>query len=177
MELETQRLEEERQQLEQTKFIIEQKNKELKAREAKINEAEPLLPSVRQLQAAQINFSLIMQYMMAINERSAIRNIDLKTAAYDIGQIIHQCREIEGLHATSEMMKKQIESLDSLAAGKQALTTLMNLQMRGFSDKDVEELVLLVQSWNQSGITQLGIPGNGHGMSKKLDTKLIGTGN
>jgi hypothetical protein len=49
------------QRLEQIKAVIEQKNNELKAREAKINEAEPLLPSVRQLQAAQINFSLIMQ--------------------------------------------------------------------------------------------------------------------
>jgi len=82
----------------------------------------------------------------------------------------------------SEMIKKQIASLDGLAAGKQAaLTTLMNLQMRGFSDKDIEELVLLVQSWNQSGIAQLGTPGmnqgNGHGMYKKLDTKLMVVGN
>jgi cytochrome c553 len=57
----------------------------------------------------------------------------------------------------------------------------MNLTMAGFSEKDIAELAALVQSWNQSGIAQLGPPGmsqgNGHGIYKKLDTKLMGVGN
>jgi hypothetical protein len=64
---------------------------------------------------------------------------------------------------------------------QQAVITLMNLQLRGFTEKDIIELVLLVQSWNASGVAPLGTPGmtqgNGRGMSKKLDTKLMSVGN
>jgi len=65
-----------------------------------------------------------------------------------------------------------------MAAGKQALTVLMNLQMAGFSETEIAEWGGLVSMLNKGG---LGSPvlsqGNGHGMSKKLDTKMLGVGN
>jgi hypothetical protein len=55
----------------------------------------------------------------------------------------------------------------------------MNLQLAGFSEKDVNELIGLVTAWNKSGI---GGPGfsQADGRSSmngfKLDDKLIGIG-
>jgi len=177
IDLGKQEIQEERQQLEQTKVAIEKQHNDLKAREPKLKEAESFLPSVRQLQAMNVDFTLIMQYVMIINERSVISNTDLKTSAYDIGQIIRGVREIDTLNTAAEMAKKQVASIDVLAENKtQALTTIMNLKMAGFSEKDIAELATLVQSWNQSDIAQLGTQdfNNGHVMSRKLDTKLLG---
>ena len=51
----------------------------------------------------------------------------------------------------------------------------MNLQLAGFSEKDIAELTAVVNTWNKSmespGLSQ----GNGYGR-KRLDTELIGVG-
>lgn len=168
MELKTQRLE-------QIKSDIEKQNDELKDRQAKLKEIEPLLPSVRELQNAGITFNILFPYISLCHIKSVEQN-----TAYTVSQIVRGVRDIDALNAAAELAKNQISAIDTLAAGKQAaLTTIMNLQLRGFSDKDIAELVLLIQSWNKSGIAQLVMSdsNNGHGMSRKLDTKLFGIGN
>jgi hypothetical protein len=52
----------------------------------------------------------------------------------------------------------------------------MNLHAAGFSEKDINELIGLVTTWNKSA--QTGSPGlsQGNGHCKKLDTELIGVG-
>jgi hypothetical protein len=72
-----------------------------------------------------------------------------------------------------------VTNLDGLAGQKQAaLATVMDLQLKGFSDTEIVEWVGLVSTLNKGG---LGSPvlgqDNGHGVSRKLDTKLLGVGN
>jgi len=74
--------------------------------------------------------------------------------------------------------KQQLAVLDAFTAQKQqAVTTLMNLQLAGFLEKDINELIGLVTAWNKSGIWSLGF-GQGNGSSSstnmKLDDRLIG---
>jgi hypothetical protein len=55
----------------------------------------------------------------------------------------------------------------------------MNLQLAGFSEKDINELIGLVTAWNKSGIGGPGLSqGNGSSSmnGSKLDDKLIGIG-
>ncbi|MGC2575899.1 MAG: hypothetical protein WA364_30725 [Candidatus Nitrosopolaris sp.] len=105
-------------------------------------------------------------------------NVDLKTAAYSVAQTIREYNDVEGLRSAAERAKQQIANLDALAAGKQAaVTTLMNLQLAGFSESEIADWVGLVSTLNRGGLGSSGLSqGNGHGISKKLDTKLI-TGN
>jgi len=49
---------------------------------------------------------------------------------------------------------------------------LQLLQLAGFSEKDINELIGLVTAWNKSGFSQ----GNGRSSGFKLDDKLIGIG-
>jgi hypothetical protein len=174
MELEMQRLQEERQQLEQIKADIEKQNNDLKARQEKFKDVESLIPSLKEIQRWGVTFDVIFSYVLLCHYKSVELNVDLRTATHNVSQIIQGVRDVDTLNTAAEMARKQVEAIAPL-------TTLMNLQMRGFTDKDKEELVLLVQTWSQSGIAQLGTPGmsqgNGHGMSKKLDTKLLGVGN
>jgi len=143
MELKTQRLE-------QIKSDIVKQNDELKDRQAKLKEIEPLLPSVRELQNAGITFNILFPYISLCHVKAVEQNVDLKTAAYTVSQIVRGVRDIDALNAAAEVAKNQISAIDTLATGKQAaLTTIMNLQLKGFSDKDIEELVLLMQSWNK----------------------------
>ena len=74
--------------------------------------------------------------------------------------------------------KQQLAVLDAFTAQKQqAVTTLMNLQLAGFLEKDINELIGLVTAWNKSGIWGPGFSqGNGRSSGFKLDDKLIGVG-
>ena len=55
--------------------------------------------------------------------------------------------------------------------------TLMNLQLAGFSEKSIAELVALVSRWNKQWLG-LGSQGNGSSSMNgfELDDKLIGIG-
>jgi hypothetical protein len=55
---------------------------------------------------------------------------------------------------------------------------LINLQLAGFSEKDIMELTECVNTWNnKSDIASLNhINGNNDDGRKKLDDKLIGVG-
>jgi hypothetical protein len=84
----------------------------LKAREVKLNEKlneiEPLLPSVRELQSAGITFDIIIPYVMVINEKSVLENVDLKAAAYDI---VHSLREYRDLGSLRRAIEKAEQKL------------------------------------------------------------------
>ena len=59
----------------------DQRNNDLKAREARLKEIEHLIPSVKELQSNGITFDLILPYIIAINEKSVFEKIDVKRAA------------------------------------------------------------------------------------------------
>jgi Holliday junction resolvasome RuvABC DNA-binding subunit len=89
-------------------------------------------------------------------------NIDLKKAAYNLAHDLRDYRQLGSLHKGVEQAKQQLSILDAFTAQKQqAMTTLMNLQLAGFSEKEITELVELVSRWNKSW--RLGNPGNGQG--------------
>ena len=58
-----------------------------------------------------------------------------------------------------------------------AVTTVMNLQLAGFSEKEIAELTILVGIWNKHW-PGLGSPCNGSSSTNgsKVDNKLIGIG-
>jgi hypothetical protein len=172
----------ERHNLDQISQHIDRRENDLRMREAKIKEVEDLIPSAKELRSAGITFKTLIPYIMACHERSVMLNVDLKTAAYDIIDIIRAYQDLTSLHNAAEIAKQQIANLDALCQGKQtAVTTLMNLQMAGFSDEQIHDLVVLVSQWNGQ------LPGmntsiqndsnNGHNSGRKLDTKLISLGN
>ena len=131
----------------------------MKAREAKIAEIELLIPLARQLQAMKIDITNFLPWVETVHEYAVTRNTDLTTSAYNIADDLREFT----------------------AHKQQAVTTLMNLQNVGFSEKDINELIGLVTAWNKSGIAQIGGPGFGqgngnNGSKNRLDTELIGVG-
>lgn len=158
---------------------IAQREHDLEARETKLNEKlneiRPLIPSVRELQNAGVTFDLIMPYVLAINEKSALEGINLKEAAYNMMQDFREYRNLMTLRRTIENAEKKLSALGkTIRQNQQAITTLTKLQAMGYTRKDIKELVALpplpplVSVWNK---------GSGFSISnRKLDTELIDVG-
>jgi len=154
----------------------------LEAREVKLQSILPLIPSAKELQSARITFDLIIPYISAFHERSVLQDVDLKTAAYSIAQIIRHHRQLESLQKGVEQAKQQLTVLETFTVQKQqAITALIHLDQAGFSEKQIMELTGLVNMWNKQCPSLEG-PGIGHGNGSssmngfKLDNKLIGIG-
>lgn len=142
-------LEEKEQQLAQIRQSIDQKENDLKAREAKLAELAPLIPSARQLQSMGITFDLMMPYLLAVNEKSALESIDQKTATYDIARTCREYRNLSSLRRAIEKAEQKLSALAALTTQKQqSITTLLNLQLHGFSENQIIELTGLVNNWN-----------------------------
>jgi len=174
IEQEFQELEKEKQQLEQIRNNIEQQKRDLEVRENRLIEYEPLIPSVKELQDWGITFTIIFPYIMAIHQKAIEENIDLKTSASNLVHDIRENRRLGTLQSTIKHLEERVSALNELNTQKQvAVVTHMNLQMMGYSEKDIMELIEVVNGWNGgSSLGTLGMgQGNGH---KKLDTKLIG---
>ena len=75
---ERQQLEEERQHIAQIRSKIEQQEHDLEVRQNKMIEYESLIPSVHELR--NYGITLELPYIMAINEKSITKNIDLRTS-------------------------------------------------------------------------------------------------
>jgi hypothetical protein len=164
----------ERHNLDQVSQHIDQRENDLRVREAKMKEVEDLIPSAKELRSAGITFKMFIPYIMACHERSVMQNQDLKTAAYGIIDIIRAHQDITNLHNAAEIAKQQIENLEALGRGKQhAITTLMNLQIAGYTDEQINDLVELVSQWN-GRLPGMNDSNNGHNSGRKLDTKLLG---
>src|SRR5215471_6053063 len=131
--------------LEDAKKEIDQARNDLDVREIKILQVEPLLPIARQLQELSLGFDDIIPWIEMIREKAHIENIDLKTAAYNVTHELREYRQLGSLHKRVQQVKQQLAVLDAFTAQKQqAITTLMNLQLAGFSEKDINELIGLV---------------------------------
>jgi alcohol dehydrogenase class IV len=119
---------------------------------------ESLIPSVRELQGCGITLALILPYITAINEKAVADNIDLKTSANNLVNDIKEYRELGHLQGTIKRAEERIAALDAFNTQKQqAVTILMNLEMAGFSEKDITELTACVNTWKaQSGKATLG---------------------
>jgi len=129
-----------------------------------------------------ISLELILPYLSAINEKAVAENIDLKTSANNLVNDIQEYRQLGTLQNTIKHVKQQLSALDTFNTQKQqAIMTLMNLQLAGFSEKQIIELTRLVNMWNKQwpSIEGPGI-GQNNGSSSmngfKLDNKLIGIG-
>ena len=155
-----QELEQKRQEFTQT---IEQRNNDLRRREAKLVEIELLIPLARQLQMMKVDVRNFIPWTEVVQEYAMNHNIDLTTAAFDM---VKNMRAWKDLETVQNVIKKAEERLKALGIfirqNESALATLMKLQAMGYSDKAVIELVKLVNSWS--------------GLScdyRKLDTELI----
>jgi len=168
-----QELEIERQQIAQIRSNIDQQKRELEVRQNKMIDYESLIPPARELRNCGITLELILPYLSAINEKAVAENIDLKTSANNLVNDIQEYRQLGTLQNTIKRLKEQLSVLDTFNTQKQhAIMTLMNLQLAGLSEKDINELIGLVTAWNKSDIWGLGF-GQSNG---KLDDKLIGIG-
>ncbi len=121
-------------------YNIDERRHDLEIRENRLLELEPLIPSVKQLQNIGITFDLIIPYMETLNEKAVAENIDLKTSAYNLAHELRDYRQLGSLHKGVEQAKQQLSILDAFTAQKQqAMATLMNLQLAGFSEKEITE--------------------------------------
>lgn len=75
---------EERQENAQMREWLAEQKSNLKNREAKVAEVESLAPSVRQLQQMNISFNMIQSYILLVNERAVLGNIDTRKAALSL---------------------------------------------------------------------------------------------
>jgi hypothetical protein len=199
IEQQRQELNIERQQIAQIRSIIDQQKYDLEVRQNKMIEYESLIPSARELRNCGISLELILPYLSAINEKAVGENIDLKTAANNLvndiqeyrqlglktaaNNLVYDIREYRQLGTLQNFIKQVKQQLSVLNAfneqQKLAVTTLINLQLAGFSEKDINELIGLVTAWNKSGIVVPDFSqGNGRSSMNgfKLDDKLIGIG-
>jgi len=104
-----------------------QQKYDLEAREAKLQMIQPLIPSVKELQALGVTFDLLIPYLMTVNEKAVTENIDLKTAAYNIVHDFREYRDLESLHKSVEKARQQPEVLQAFTVQKQAaVATVMN---------------------------------------------------
>ena len=169
-------IQEERQQLAHLRQNLDSRKSELEAREAKLQSVLPLVPSVRELQAIGVTFDMLFSYLMSVNEKAVTEGIEQKSAAREIAQILRAYRNLESLQKAVEKAEQQLKSLQVFSAAKnQAITTLLNLQLMGYSEKEIMNLA----GWNkQQSSLGFGSPGltQGNGSSIKLDDKLIGIG-
>jgi hypothetical protein len=112
---------------------------------------------------------------MALNEKSALEGIDVKTAAYNMMKDFRDYRNLGGLRRVIENAEKQLSALGPLIReNQQAITTLTRLHVAGFSEKDIGDLATLVSIWNKSMAQGNDISSS---MNRKLDTEMIEVGN
>jgi hypothetical protein len=128
--------------LEDAKKEIDQARNDLDVRETRILQVEPLLPIARQLQELSLGFDDIIPWIEMIREKAQIENLDLKTGAYNVTHELREYRQLGSLHKGVEQARQQLVVLEAFTAQKQqAITTLMNFQLAGFSEKDINELI------------------------------------
>ena len=170
----------ERQQIAQIRSIIDQQKYDLEVRQNKMIEYESLIPSARELRNCGITLELIHPYLSAINEKAVAENMDLKTAANNLVYDIQGYRQLGNLQNSIKQVKQQLSVLNAFnEQQKLAVTTLINLQLAGFSEKDINELIGLVTAWNKSDFSQgngnMNMNGGNAGFNLKdfkLDDKL-----
>ena len=134
IEQQRQELNIERQQIAQIRSNIDRQKHDLQIRENKLIEYESLIPSVRELQGCGITLALILPYITANNLVNDIK----------------EYRELGHLQGSIKRAEERIAALDAFNTQKQqAVMTLMNLQLAGFSEKSIAELVALVSRWNK----------------------------
>jgi transposase len=122
------------------------------------NPNEQLAPFVKELQSYGITFDLILPYLMAVNEKSVLQNMNQKDAAREIAQYLRAYRNLESLQKAVEKAERQLKCLDAFSTiNNQAITTLINLKLAGYSEKDVMDLA----RWSK--YHQLGSPGLAQG--------------
>jgi hypothetical protein len=166
-------LEEERQQLAQLRQNLDRRQHDIEVKEAKLVEIQQLAPFVKELQAYGITFDLILPYLMAINEKSVLQNMNQKDAAREIAQYLRAYRNLESLQKAVEKAERQLKGLDAFSAiNNQAITTMINLKLAGYSEKHIMDLA----RWSK--YHQLGSPGltQGNGSSQHHDDGDTGNG-
>ena len=108
-----------------------------------------------------------------MQEHAIIHNTDLTTAAFEILKNLKAWKNLETVQNVIKKAEERLSTLGTFIRQKEAaLTTLVNLQLHGFSENQIIELTSLVNNWN----ARLGIAGLNHDGVKQLDTELIGTG-
>jgi hypothetical protein len=106
---------EEFQRIEQERAQINQQIYDLKIREARLADYESLIPSARELRNNNISVELLFPYISLINEKAALENTDVRTAA------INLARELEDYKQTMSDLKAEgigIQDLAKLAERK-----------------------------------------------------------
>ena len=117
-----------------------------------------------------IDFHQALVFINVIQQKAEEEKIDLKSAAYGLEEELTNYRRLGGIQKSIERANQQLAIIEAFTAQKQqAVTTLLNLQMAGFGEKDIMELTAVVNTWNANLSHS-----NGSNGGKKLDTELIG---
>jgi uncharacterized protein involved in propanediol utilization len=136
---------------------------------------ELIIPLASQLQAMKVDVTNFLPWIETVQEYAETHNTDLTTAAFDTMKSLKIWKNLEVLQNAIKEAERRLEILGPTVRGKEAaITTIANLQHHGFTKKQINELVSLVNNWNARGIT--GLSHNGNNDVKKLDTELFSVG-
>jgi hypothetical protein len=114
----TRELNEEKQNLAQIRYSIDQQNHNLEVRENKLIELEPFIPLAKQLQAMKIDITNFLPWVETVHEYAVTRNTDLTTTAYNIADDLREYRQLGSLHKAIEHTRQQLSVLDAFTAQK-----------------------------------------------------------
>jgi hypothetical protein len=107
---EREELEVQKQQIAQFRYNIERQKTELDAREDKLVDILPLVPSCRELQAYGITFDLILPYLSFCHEKSVLQNMNMKDAAFAVAQTIRKYHQLEALERCIQQAEQHLMS-------------------------------------------------------------------
>ena len=121
-----QELEEERQNLAQIMYNIDQQKKAL---EVKLFEVEDLIPCAKYLKDIGIGFDQAIVWIDCIKQKAEIERIDLRTATWKLAQDLRAYRDLGGLSKAIQDATQQLAMLNMVnERQKRAIATLVDLQ-------------------------------------------------
>lgn len=84
-----------------------------------------------------------------MHEYAATKNTELSTAAFDIVKNLRAWKNLEVAQNVMRKAEERLSTLGALIRQKEAtMSTLMKLQIAGFSEKDITELTAVVNTRN-----------------------------
>ncbi|MGA9150554.1 MAG: hypothetical protein WBZ36_08250 [Candidatus Nitrosopolaris sp.] len=156
--------------LEEWRKRLDQREQELRVRENRVFEVEPLIPVAHQLQNLRMGIEEVLPWIETIHERVEAEKIDHKTAAAQIAQELRLYRQSGGIQKQIERANQELGLINMATIQKpQALTVLIDLLERGVTESQIVQLIDFAGEWQKyqnttttDGKNNLQQPSNGN---------------
>lgn len=92
-----------------------------------------------------ISFNMIQSYILLVNERAVLGNIDTRKAALSLSHEFKEFRSLGNILKAKLEAERKLAELNMLITQKQtSLKILTNLQAAGFSEDQIAQLTRIV---------------------------------